>query len=437
MLNNGQASSPGPHQDRDYTGGFNSCLHDRFKRVAIKLSCSSYWMDTPCIPRDHKLRKDEIAHINSVFLESKVTLVCDRDIMMMDLADPDLETMESILATLFVCDWNVRAWTFLEAMRATNIHLLGRDDTTVRLRDIIETVWSHGDISLVNLLLSTPHLIPAPNYYRVSDFQGNEKLELLSVDQAASVLNNRHASREDDDIVIWSLLCNEAPSHTAAEFWTSIQTRELPFEVSTAFLVSDAPRVRGVPGLSWAPVRPNLPGELAYHDDQGDFFTLNGANCVQGVPRPLGLYAQWRIAYFRVGSGPGSSSSQSEGDPGSSRSSYDPATRKYLDYLASRHLKGYRWGAVVQPAPDARHHLDLGQILPKKKAKKGDVASSNKASVLVAILGTKDAVIQPLAIPRKLANNPNASKWTWITVHRWQTDEVQMPKFRREQILIE
>ncbi|KAK0672598.1 hypothetical protein QBC41DRAFT_313593 [Cercophora samala] len=393
-----------------YVGGYNSCLHARFKRICQELGCNSYWMDTPCIPQDHNLRREEIAHINDVFLESKVTLVCDRDIMSMDLTTLTLQTMESILATVLVCDWNVRAWTFLEAMRAPNIYLLGRNDTTVRLYDILLEVWRHGDISLGNLFFSTPHLIPTPNYYRASDWVGNEKLETLSVDKAASVLKNRHASRPGDDIVIWSLLCEEKPSHTPEELWISMMENELQSEVSTAFLMSAVPRIQGVPGLSWAPARPNDPGESGYFLDLGNFFTIDDVNCVKGDVTKRGLLAEWRMSKFPV---------ILSSAPSTDR------TKKYLSELALEHLKGYRWGAVIQPAQDARSFLDLGQS--------GNVVGEEP---LVAIVGTTDETVEPLYKPRQLGMNKKASKWLWVTVHKWRRKHAELPRMRLEKIWI-
>ncbi|KAK4228282.1 hypothetical protein QBC38DRAFT_362133 [Podospora fimiseda] len=398
----------------EYSGGYNSCLHFRFKRICEEIGCDSYWMDTPCIPSDHALRSEEISHINDVFLDSKVTLVCDRDIMTLDVENPTMQTMESILATVLVCDWNVRAWTLLEAFRATNIHLLGKDDKTISLQDILMSVWRSGDISLGNLFFTIPHLIPTPNHHRASDREGNKTLKTLDVAKAAAVLKNRHASRPDDDIVIWSLLCEEKPSQTPKDLWVSIQQKNVRTEVSTAFLMSKAPRVQGVPGLSWAPMRPNLPTESEYSIDFGNSFTIDHDNCTKGTITKRGLIAKWRIAIF----------------PMNLKSTVNLASTskstRHLGTLASRYLQGYRWGAIIQPSQDARSFLDLGQL------KKGTAEN-----LLVAILGTRDQRIEPLYTPRNLLmQNPNATKWTWVGVHEWQAKQAELPLMRPETILI-
>ena len=56
-------------------------------------------MDTPCIPENRELRGQAIANIK-VFYESKVTSVCDRDLVDIDIEDLTLSKKESILATV-------------------------------------------------------------------------------------------------------------------------------------------------------------------------------------------------------------------------------------------------------------------------------------------------------------------------------------------------
>jgi hypothetical protein len=108
--------------------GINSCLHDRYVKIAKSKGCDSYWMDTPCIPQD-TLRRKAIEQINSVFANSKLTLVCDRDLMSVEINQMTLGLQESILAAILLCDWNVRAWTLLEALRGRkNIQILCTKD---------------------------------------------------------------------------------------------------------------------------------------------------------------------------------------------------------------------------------------------------------------------------------------------------------------------
>ncbi|MCJ1240192.1 hypothetical protein MMC14_008192 [Varicellaria rhodocarpa] len=74
--------------------GFNQCLHDRYTSLAKVLNCKSYWMDTPCIPEDHELREEAIANINEVFTKSKATLICDKDLMEIDVSFYGLQTLD-------------------------------------------------------------------------------------------------------------------------------------------------------------------------------------------------------------------------------------------------------------------------------------------------------------------------------------------------------
>jgi hypothetical protein len=98
------------------SSGINSCLHERYVKIAKSKGCDSYWMDTPCIPQETLLRREAIEQINSVFANSKLTLVCDRDLMSTEINKMTLELQESILAATLLWDWNVRAWTLLEAL---------------------------------------------------------------------------------------------------------------------------------------------------------------------------------------------------------------------------------------------------------------------------------------------------------------------------------
>ncbi|KAI1387390.1 uncharacterized protein F4822DRAFT_280754 [Hypoxylon trugodes] len=99
VWSHGQGGRPENHGT-----GMNSCLHERYIEIARQFGCDSYWMDTPCIPQDHQLRREAIQHMNSVFATSKLTLVCDRDLMLIDVSNPSTELYESLLSVLLVCD---------------------------------------------------------------------------------------------------------------------------------------------------------------------------------------------------------------------------------------------------------------------------------------------------------------------------------------------
>ncbi|KAK6713609.1 hypothetical protein SNK04_004573 [Fusarium graminearum] len=125
----------------------------------------------------HDLRMEAIMNINSVFSESRVVLLCDRDLMEIDvsvlegaehLSQKAICLRESILCTLLACDWNVRAWTLLEALRGRkNIHILcksGDHNTEISLREVLQVVSTYG-IFTGFLLSSVPRLrSPGPSW---------------------------------------------------------------------------------------------------------------------------------------------------------------------------------------------------------------------------------------------------------------------------------
>ena len=74
------------------------------------MDCDSYWMDTPCIPTDHVLRREAIRNFNQIFAQSKATLICDRDLIEIEIdGNISVELRELILVTVMICDWNTRA----------------------------------------------------------------------------------------------------------------------------------------------------------------------------------------------------------------------------------------------------------------------------------------------------------------------------------------
>ena len=67
--------------------GIHYCLHRRYCLLAKSLGCTSYWINSTCIPDEENLRSEAIRGINDVFTSSKVTLVCDKDLMEIDFRD--------------------------------------------------------------------------------------------------------------------------------------------------------------------------------------------------------------------------------------------------------------------------------------------------------------------------------------------------------------
>lgn len=119
-------------------------------------------MDSPCIPEDHQLRQEAILNINEVFENSKATVVYDRDLTEIDVGAEDISirVRELILVIAMICDWNLKAWTLLEAFRGRrNIYVLCKGNRAVSLRDTVDIVLRKGRFDIALLLLSMP---PSP-----------------------------------------------------------------------------------------------------------------------------------------------------------------------------------------------------------------------------------------------------------------------------------
>jgi hypothetical protein len=244
--------------------GLNQCLHQRYCRIAESQGCDSYWMDTPCISSDHKLRQEAIGRINDIFETSKLTIACDRDLMEIDISELSIEMYEQLPAAILLCDWNVRAWKLLEGMRGRkNLHFLCKDDRFVAFHEIAEQVYRHGRLDLSALLSEIQHLIrPAKFNQAREDYRGWKSATvphdehdvaagIVEVYGAAALLSQRHASRNNDDVIIWSLLCSRTPYSSPEDLWmkqllvekSSTSSQAL---VPTGFLMSSIPRVTGV-----------------------------------------------------------------------------------------------------------------------------------------------------------------------------------------------
>ena len=320
--------------------GFNRCLHLRYVSIARSLDCDSYWMDTPCIPEDHQLRAESIANINGVFTRSKVTLVCDRDLMEIDVQDLTLGLRESILTVLLVCDWNVRAWTFLEAFRGRHaIQLLCKGNAIISLKETIEIVLCQGSIDLAMLFLAVPHLLPTPKPFPPRDIGYKPTIAegFLSVERGGSLLNHRAASRPGDEIVIWSLLINNEVFNTAEDFWRNREDTNL----STSFLLSSAPRLT-IRGLRWAPSCPN-PRTLTGPSSsvQSHYLAFDGADSEPGVVRSDGFFSFWAIYEF--------SGMRNFLHLKSRKSKRAISDKMNLQRISTQYLQKYRWAALLRP----------------------------------------------------------------------------------------
>lgn len=292
--------------------GFNHCLHERYASIAKLLGCTSYWIDTPCIPEDHELRAEAISNINEIFFKSKVTLVCDRDLMGIDVTEMTTDVRERLFVTLIVSDWNLRSWTLLEAFRGRDaIYLLCKDNAVVSLKEAAEVFLRDGSLDIGLLLLTAPHLLPA-NMKRHSQseiesreipsaFTGDLPSYItgyLNAEASGVLLSHREASRPGDDFVIWSLLLGEKAFEGAESFWRSREGRT----VETGYLLSSAPRL-GLRGLGWAPASPSVHSSADVSSKATSrLLGQGGTGSLVGKITRNGLLASWLMFDF-IGSG--------------------------------------------------------------------------------------------------------------------------------------
>lgn len=386
--------------------GFNHCLHRRYASVARSLGCDSYWMDTPCIPEDHKLRREAIENINKVFEESKATLVCDRDLMDIDASKLSIEVRELILGTVIVCDWNLRAWTFLEAFRGReSIHILCKQNVIVSLKETLEIVHSQGSIEIATLLLSVPHLQPA---FIKKDFNISQPSTsvtgFLTLATGGTLLSHRAATRPGDDIVIWSLLLDDAVYKDARAFWKSREGCYMP----TSFLVSSVPRLKKR-GLRWAPSSPTAQlVQTRANGPKSRLLAFDGVESSGGSVEKDGFFAPWFMYEF-VGACPGAKSLCSmlniDVDP------VDDSCSANLREVRRRYLKGYLCGALLHPVRSG-----YSRLAPNR---------DDTSKTMFVVCATNSRWQFPWQKDARL-------HWQWRGVYEWDMAE-SLPKFLVEQ----
>ncbi|KAL3488085.1 hypothetical protein BJX62DRAFT_240450 [Aspergillus germanicus] len=400
--------------------GFNICLHRRYSALARSLGCSSYWMDTPCIPTPDDLRDEAIGQINDNFTNSKVTLLVDRDLMEIDIHPLTLEAEEAILATLVVCDWNVRGWTLLEGMRGRmKLHILCRNNHVISLMDVLRDVTAKSTLSLVSPALAIHHY--TPTQYQVS---GLDMVEPVTTEQATCLLNHRHVTKERDLIVIWSLVCaSKKVTKKPEDFWASTVGQSL----ATGFLVSGTPRLK-VRGFSWAPERPNVLPSAQTSDqteNEKQYPAFDGQNSLWGTITPQGFKAEWlacRIRRSKIYQLTSEFTLQSYAgtkdlaywrvyDVGANER-MNPESRVHLRSVIGGLLKKFRWVALLLPALRSRNGSDA--VSPPRPF---DYQGEAEGSMLVIV-----------------ASN-DGDEWEWQFVHEWD-GKYLLPEFTLGELLI-
>jgi hypothetical protein len=452
VWSHGQGGRPEEMEVDGKIAGFNTCLHERYSSIAESLDCDSYWIDTACIPSDDTLRREAISHINGIFGGSHATIVADKDIMSIDIEELSrdatltksaLQLREIILATLLVCDWNVRAWTFLESLRGRQkLLLLCKNNQTIDLKETLEIVHAHGSIDISVLFVSTQHLWPSTARWERIGAQWASvptwmRNGFMLVEDAAGLLSHRHASRSKDETVIWSLLLGDEVYKTPEALWKSRIGRGL----NTGFILSSAPRLRGVPGFSWAPSRAavsakdeeqqqQLAGQLVAHPDvsvlsdaEQFYLAYDGYDTAYGTITNAGFQASWLLHIFpgakwtpKNWSKKNSKTIQSHLgilNPNKSRADRENAQKMLnrLNLIASTYLREKPHGALLRPC---------GFIAEEQRVRAPPIYRGTAKGTLVAICGSEDLKMK---------------SWMWRGVFDWEND-VKLPEFVKENILL-
>lgn len=397
--------------------GINRCLHQRYCEIAADLNCDSYWMDTTCIPKDHKLRKEAILQINGVFSNSRVVLVCDKDLMKVDVDDFSTATQESILAVTMLSDWNSRAWTLLESMKGRNsIFLLCKNKRTVNFRGLLRHVLSVGRIDMAVFIWHIYHMLPVPpeaegmGQHWKDIFSGRLKVS----SELGSLLSYRPASRQGDEFVIWSLLGEPSgkPCFDAVQFWRAQVGKHMP----TGYLVSSAVRLR-THGLSWAPVSPyattrdHRKAPAKVHRPTEALLTELGSIILDG------FVANWLA--FDLGS-------RLSRHARRTTTKDLTAEEKELSGIQSKFLKFHESGLLLRPI---YNHSSLSSQMVRSFD-----ASVSDEGTLVAVCGSNKITFREF---EKVPKNQRwkSHRWIWKGVHEWP-DGIPLPSFSRNMLWI-
>ncbi|KAF2099167.1 hypothetical protein NA57DRAFT_76399 [Rhizodiscina lignyota] len=384
--------------------GINRCLHARYSDLATKHECDSYWIDSTCIPTDDRLRKEAIAKINTIFATSKAVLVSDQDVQSVDLANGDIGSLETVLSVLLVCDWNVRAWTMLEATRGNQaVHILCKGDETISLVDLTRRVWEDGSISLATLIGSAGHLIPTL-----------DETQRKTAEEAGYILSQRHASRPGDDVIIWGLLNNSKNLGDVLNLWKDQRT------VKTAYLMSSAPRIQNARGFGWAPSTPTiLPQARHIRCDEIEqaytarYHSYDGYGSYEGRITDSGLLSVWMYTEFDAS-----------------------LLEEYRERLCERYPA--EWDIKFGQAPDT------GQDIPEDAEVYGFPDAALAFETIAEILGdARVRVLKPAAddgrslyiggddrgdytgaVAAITASKDQGRSWHWLGVFKWVDENI-------------
>lgn len=151
----------------------------------------------------------------------------------------------------------------------------------------------------------------------------------ISLGEGGILLSHRHASRKNDDILIWSLLVNPKAIKNVDQLWKN----QLGTKIPTGFLLSSTPRIQGSRGLSWAPCSPTVqPSPNSSMTGESVYLFYDGADTGIGLVTVEGLQAKWLVHKF--------STSAEHGYPTTS------IIPRIIE-IATQHLENYPWGGTL------------------------------------------------------------------------------------------
>lgn len=334
--------------------------------------------------------------------------------MKIDISSISVKLLESILATALVCDWNLRAWTFLESFRGRHqIHLLCKDNRTINFRDLCIDIYKYGGIDIAIFILNLAHMLPrsVENPYAISyasatvprldnSLEADDLTTYLGREIAGSHLSYRPASRKGDDIVIWSLLTGNVKFDLAEDLWLSKISEPLENYIHMGFLISSAPRSKKK-GLSWLPTTPYFKSSQSSEEAHGPLRAFSGMDSLFGWFTDKGIRGDWLVYEF---------------DTSDLMASEGPArnAKTELMNIVQRHLQNTRWGALLRPT---LNHRTFGL--------EADVFAEYKDY----IEGTVLAVVGSCSATRPSQIEAEDGGWTWKGVYVWSKD-VQLPSFQ-------
>lgn len=287
--------------------------------------------------------------------------------MNIDISYISVQLLKSILSTALVCDWNLRAWTFLESFRGRHqIYLLCKNNKTINFRDMCIEICNHGSVDLAIFALSLVHMLPQElSVLRLvsskpkldSSTEAKISSTFLRIEDAGAYLSYRPASRVGDDVVIWSLLTGTRNFDVAEELWLSPHTQT---ETSghrylyTGFLISSAPRSKKQ-GLSWLPTTPYFKSsKRPVEDALNSLRAFSAGDSMFGEYSDKGLKAYWLVYEFDT-----LDLTSLEGTA--------QDTRGELEKVVQQYLKAYRWGALLQARLNISYHSANADNVAKYK----------------------------------------------------------------------